>query len=49
MPVYRGPPVILVHLYGEDAELKDSGTWRFDPLGNWTRRATSGREESVGD
>ena len=35
----RGSPVILVHLHGEDAELKDSGTWRFDPLGNWTRCA----------
>jgi hypothetical protein len=35
----RGTPVILVHLYGEDAELKDSGAWRFDSLGNWTRCA----------
>jgi hypothetical protein len=35
----RGAPVILVHLYGEDAELKDSGAWRFDSLGNWSRCA----------
>lgn len=35
----RGAPVILVRLYEEDAELKDSGAWRFDPLGNWTRCA----------
>jgi hypothetical protein len=34
-----GAPVILVQLYGEDGELKDSGTWRFDPQGNWTRCA----------
>ncbi|HEX4648586.1 MAG TPA: hypothetical protein VH111_07160 [Steroidobacteraceae bacterium] len=35
----RGAPVILVQLYGADGELKDSGTWRFDPVGNWTRCA----------
>jgi hypothetical protein len=35
----RGAPVIVVHLYGEDAELTDTGAWRFDPLGNWTRCA----------
>jgi hypothetical protein len=35
----RGAPVILVRLYGADGELKDSGTWRFDPEGNWARCA----------
>ena len=35
----RGAPVILVQVYGEDAELKGSGAWRFDPLGQWTRCA----------
>jgi hypothetical protein len=35
----RGAPVILVQLYGEDGELKDSGTWKFDPVENWTRCA----------
>ncbi len=35
----RGAPVIVVHLYGEDAEVKDSGAWRFDSQGNWTRCA----------
>jgi hypothetical protein len=35
----RGVPVILVQLYGEDGDLKDSGTWRFEPPGNWTRCA----------
>ncbi len=35
----RGAPVILVRLYGEDAQLKDSGIWRADPLGVWSRCA----------
>jgi hypothetical protein len=33
----RGVPVMLVHLYDEDAQLKESGTWRFDSRANWTR------------
>lgn len=33
----RGAPVILVYVYDEDADLKDSGAWRYDPLGTWTR------------
>lgn len=35
----RGTPVLLVRIHGEDAELKDSGTWRYDPLGTWSRCA----------
>lgn len=36
----RGVPVILVRAYGEDAELQDSGTWKYDPpQGSWTRCA----------
>lgn len=33
----RGAPVLVVHLYGEEGTLRDSGAWRFDPLGTWTR------------
>lgn len=33
----RGGPVLLVRLYGEDATLRDSGTFRYDPQGNWSR------------
>ena len=33
----RGAPIILLQVYGEDAELKGSGAWRFDPLGVWVR------------
>ena len=33
----RGVPVLLVRQYDEDARVKDSGTWRCDPLGTWTR------------
>jgi hypothetical protein len=33
----RGAPVLLVHLYGADAELIDSGAFRYDPLGSWSR------------
>jgi len=35
----RGSPVIEVQLYAEDAELKESGMWRYDPLGAWNRCA----------
>jgi hypothetical protein len=33
----RGAPVLLVQLYGEHAELQDSGAFRFDPQGRWSR------------
>lgn len=33
----RGATAIWVQLYGEEAEVKDAGAWRFDPQGNWTR------------
>ena len=33
----RGGPVILVRVYDEDAQLLDSGAFRFDSQGNWTR------------
>ena len=33
----RGTPVLLVRRYGEDAELQDSGAWRYDALGAWGR------------
>lgn len=35
----RGFPVIEVQLYAENAELKESGIWRYDPLGTWIRCA----------
>lgn len=35
----RGTPVLVVRVYGEDADLRDSGTWRYDPLGTWSRCA----------
>jgi hypothetical protein len=36
----RGAPVLLVRQYNEDAESKDSGTWRYAPgPGTWTRLA----------
>ena len=35
----RGAPVVLVRGYDEDGELKDSGTWRIDELGTWSRCA----------
>ncbi|HYM42423.1 MAG TPA: hypothetical protein VET46_06615 [Steroidobacteraceae bacterium] len=35
----RGSPVIVVRQYNEDADVTDSGTWRFDTLGAWTRCA----------
>lgn len=34
----RGVPVLLVRVYGEDAALKESGTWKYDPPhGTWIR------------
>lgn len=33
----RGAPVIVLQVYGEDAELKETAAWRFDPLGVWVR------------
>jgi hypothetical protein len=35
----RGVPVLLVNAYREDAELTDSGVWRYDPTGTWRRWA----------
>jgi len=35
----RGEPVLLVNAYGEDAELTDSGVWRYDLTGTWKRCA----------
>lgn len=35
----RGAPVLLVRQYNEDGEVTDSGTWRFDAAGAWTRCA----------
>jgi hypothetical protein len=35
----RGAPVIVVRQYNEDANVTDSGTWRFDAMGAWTRCA----------
>jgi hypothetical protein len=35
----RGTPVLLVRQYNEDGEVTDSGTWRFDAAGVWTRCA----------
>jgi hypothetical protein len=35
----RGAPVLMVHVYNEDGEVVDSGTWRYDPLGAWSRCA----------
>lgn len=33
----RGGPVILVRVYDEDAQLRDSGAFRFDSQGSWSR------------
>lgn len=33
----RGGPVILVRVYDEDAQLHDSGAFRFDSQGTWAR------------
>ena len=35
----RGAPVLTVRLHNEDGEVMDSGTWRYDPLGTWSRCA----------
>ncbi len=35
----RRAPVLIVHLHDEDGELTDSGTWRYDPHGTWSRCA----------
>jgi hypothetical protein len=35
----RGAPVLLLRCYDEEGELKDSGTWRYDALGAWSRCA----------
>ena len=35
----RGAPVVAVHRYDEEGELKDSETWRIDALGHWSRCA----------
>jgi hypothetical protein len=34
----RGSPVLIVHLYNEDGEVIDSGTWRYQ-MGTWSRCA----------
>lgn len=33
----RGAPVIVVQQYNEDGDVTDSGSWRFDATGGWTR------------
>lgn len=33
----RGAPVLLVRQYNENGDVTDSGTWRFDAAGTWTR------------
>ena len=35
----RGAPVLTVRLHNEQGEVTDSGTWRYDPLGTWSRCA----------
>jgi len=35
----RGAPVLTVTCYNEDGEVTDSGTWRYDNLGSWSRCA----------
>ena len=35
----RGAPVLTVRLQNEDGEVVDSGTWRYDPVGTWSRCA----------
>ena len=34
----RGTPVLVVHVYNEDGEVVDSGTWRY-AVGRWSRCA----------
>lgn len=33
----RGAPVLVMHLYGEDGQILDTGSFRFDPHGSWSR------------
>jgi hypothetical protein len=33
----RGTPVLSIHRYGEDGELKEAGTWLVGPEGLWQR------------
>jgi hypothetical protein len=35
----RGTPVLIVCLHNQDGEIMESGTWRYDPLGMWSRCA----------
>ena len=35
----RGAPVLIVRLHDEQGEVKDSGTFRYDALGVWSRCA----------
>ena len=35
----RGAPVLLVRLYNEDGQVADSGIWRYDFAGTWSRCA----------
>lgn len=35
----RGAPVLIVRLHDEQGEVTDSGAWRYDPLGTWSRCA----------
>jgi hypothetical protein len=35
----RGAPVLTVLLHNEEGEVVDSGTWRYDPIGTWSRCA----------
>jgi hypothetical protein len=43
----RGSPVLNVHLYGEDGELKDSASWAVDNDGKWCRRSGTTAQESL--
>lgn len=33
----RGTPVLIVRLHNKDGKIMESGTWRYDPLGMWSR------------
>ena len=35
----RGTPVLIVRVHNEQGEVTDSATWRYDPLGTWSRCA----------
>ncbi len=43
----RGTPVLDVRLYGEEGQLKDSGSWFLDEEGQWRRGAEPGRPDSA--